>query len=130
MHSCIVLGKCHRSHIFQSLSDVIRFIMRQKGYTIIDYTDNYVGVGVPSVASASLLNLMSELSLTVSEKKLIAPSTQVRYLGIMIDTVKGTIAIPPETLDMINDTVCLWLSKSVVLKHQLQSILVLLLYVT
>ena len=39
---------------------------------------------------------MSDLGLTVSQKKLVAPSTQVTCLGIMTDTVKGTMAIPPE----------------------------------
>ena len=47
----------------------------------------------------------------------------------MIDTVKGTIAIPPEKLDLINTAVRQWLNKKVALKRQLQSILGLLLYV-
>ena len=54
--------------------------MRQKGYAVIDYIDDYIGIGIPSIASASystLLNLMSDLSLTVSEKKFVAPSMQV-----------------------------------------------------
>ena len=53
-------------------------MMRRKGFPIIDYIDDYVGVGVPSVASdATLLHLMSDLGLTVNKKKLVAPSTQV-----------------------------------------------------
>ena len=104
--------------------------MRQKGHTIIDYIDDYVGVGVPSVASyATLLQVMSNLGLTVSEKKLVAPSMQVTCLGVMINTVEGTIAIPPEKLQQINDTVVDWFGKSVVSKRQLKSILGLLLYV-
>ena len=102
--------------------------MRQKGYAISDYINDYIGVGVPSVASASyatLLNLMSDLG----EKKLVAPSTQVTCLGVMINTVVDTIAISPEKLKQINDTVRLWLDKSIILKRQLQSILGLLLYV-
>ena len=47
----------------------------------------------------------------------------------MIDTVAGTISIPPEKLDAINDAVRLWLDKDIALKLQLQSILGLLLYV-
>ena len=115
--SCIPFGTRHGSQIFQCLSDAVRFIMRRKGFPIIDYIDDYVGVGVPSVASASyatLLHLMSDLGLTVSQKKLVAPSTQLTCLGVMIDTVEGTIAIPPEKLQQINDTVCDWLGKSVV----------------
>ena len=49
-------------------------------YVIIDYIDDYLGIGFPSMGQAFyvlLLDLMAELSLTVSEKKLVAPSMQV-----------------------------------------------------
>ena len=75
--------------------------MRQKGFTIIDYIDDYVGMGVPNVASAfyvALINLMVRLGLTISQSKLVPPATQVTCLGVLIDTVRGTIAIPPEKL--------------------------------
>ena len=64
-----------------------------------------------------------------SQPKLVAPATQVTCLGILIDTVKGTLSILPEKLEEINVTVRQWLSKNVVSKHQLQSILGLMLYV-
>ena len=62
-----------------------------------DYIDDYVGVGVPSVTWASyeaLLALMAQLGLTVSEKKLVWPASCVTCLGVMIDTVQGTISMP------------------------------------
>ena len=119
------------SQIFQRLSDGVRYIMRQKGFTIIDYIHDYVGMGVPSIASASyvvLIDLMTCLGLTISQCKLVPPATQVTCLGILIDTVRGTIAIPPEKLCDVT-TMHLWLSKDVVSKRELQSILGLLLYV-
>ena len=54
---------------------------------------------------------------------------QVMCLGVMIDTVMGNLSIPPEKLEQINVTVRQWLSRSVVSKRQLLSILGLLLYV-
>ena len=78
--------------------------MRQKGFQMIDYIDDYVGIGVPSVAWVSyeaLLAIMAQLGLTVSDKKLVPPATCVTCLGVMIDTVQGTIAIPPEKLATI-----------------------------
>ena len=123
--TCVPFGTRHRSQIFQRLSDGVRYIMRQKGFTIIDYIDDYVGMGVPSVASASyatLTDLMARLGLSISQNKLVPPSTQVTCLGVLIDTVHGTISIPPEKVHT-------WLSKDVASKRQLQSILGLLLYV-
>ena len=65
---------------FKSVSgtscDGVRYIMRQKGFTIIDYIDDYVGMGVPSVASASyvvLIDLMGRLGLSISQNKLVPP---------------------------------------------------------
>ena len=72
---------------------------------------------------------MAELGLTISEKKLVPPSTQVTCLGVLIDTVKGTLSIPPEKLQDITQAVRHWLGKNVAPKRQLQSILGLLLYV-
>ena len=107
-------------------------MMRQYGYTIIDYIDNYIGVGIPSVVNASyesLLQHKEHLGLTVSDKKLVPPVTCITCFGILINLVHGTIEIPADKLQQINVTVQEWLSKCVVTKCQLQSILGLLLYV-
>ena len=69
---------------------------------------------------------MEELGLSVSQSKLDPPSTKVVCLGVLIDTVAGTIAIPPENLCQINDTAKEWLEKRSCTKRQLQSILGLL----
>ena len=132
LDTCVPFETLHGSQIFQCLSDGIRYIMRQKGFPMIDYIDDYVGFGIPSIAWASyeaLLELMDQLGLTVSEKNLVPPSTCVTCLGIMIDTVAGTIAIPPEKLATILSEVRRWLRSDVASKRQLQSILGLLLYI-
>ena len=130
--TCVPFRTHHGSQIFQRLSDAVRYMMRQKGYAMIDYIDDYVGIGVPSIAWKSydaLTDLMHQLGLTISEKKLVPPVTQVTCLGVLIDTVKGTIAIPPEKLEQINEAVSHWLTKDMASRRQLQSILGLLLYV-
>ena len=72
--TCVLFGMRHGSQIFHRLSDAVRYFIRHKGFTIIDYIDDYVGVGIPSVAWASfhtLLELMMQLGLKVSDKKLV-----------------------------------------------------------
>ena len=39
---CLPFGMRHGSQIFQRLSDAVRYVMRQKGFCIIDYIDDYV----------------------------------------------------------------------------------------
>ena len=76
-------------------------LMRQKGFCVIDYIDDYVEFGMPSVAPAlfvSLFDLMKDLGVTIKKKKLIPPSTKLFCLGIIFDTEKGTVSIPPEKL--------------------------------
>ena len=130
--TCMPFGMHHGSQIFQCLSNGIRFAMHQKGYVIIDYIDDYLTVGIPSIANVSyvaLIDLMNDLGLTISQKKLVSPSTKFTCLGVLIDTVNGTISIPPEKLCDVTDTVRQWLSCDVATKRELQSILGLLLYV-
>ena len=56
----------HGSQIFQRLSDGVRFIMRQKGFQMIHYIDDYVGVSVqgtiaiPPEKLATILNEMRQ----------------------------------------------------------------------
>ena len=78
---------------------------------------------------SALTDLMNELGLTISQKKLVPPSTQVTCLGMIIDTVKGTISIPPNKLCDVTSTVRQWFSFDVASRLELQSILGLLLYV-
>ena len=52
-----------------------------------------------------LRQLMQDLSLTVSVKKLVAPSTSVVCLGVLIDTEAATISIPDAKLVQIVNTV-------------------------
>ena len=74
MDACILFGTCHGSQIFRSLSDGVRFAMCQKGYTITDYIDYYIGISVPSIMTesyAALINLMNDHGLTISQKMLV-----------------------------------------------------------
>ena len=86
---CLPFGTQHGSQIFKRLSNAVRYITREKGFCIIDYIDDYVRIGVPSVVFDSfnyLTSLMNDLDLTISKKKLVAPSTKIVCLGILIDT--------------------------------------------
>ena len=58
-----------------------------------------------------------------------SPSTQVICLWVLIDSIKGTIQIPPQKLKQILDTVCQWRNRTHCSKRQLQFLLGLLLFV-
>ena len=71
--------------------------MRKNGHKIVGYVDDYIGFGTPTEAEASfqtLVSLLHRLGLTISEKKLVPPSTQVTCLDVKIDTANGSVSIP------------------------------------
>ena len=65
-------------------------------------------MGVPDVAYASfnaLFQLMGDLDLTISDKNLVPPSTQVVCLGILINTGNGSVSTLVDKLRQICDAV-------------------------
>ena len=87
---------------------------------------------LPSKINATytrLQELLHELGLTVSAKKLVAPSTRVTCLGIVVDTMALSVSIPAEKLSVIKILCSQWTGKEICTKKELQSLLGLLLYV-
>ena len=119
---------------FQKLSDAIRYIMQQQGFPYLqNYIDDLIYIGLPSSvdqAYHTLLHLLQELGLEISIKKLNPPDTKVVCLGILIDTIQRTMAIPADKLQQIMSVCEDWSDKRVCTKNQLQSLLGLLLYVS
>ena len=117
---------------FQRVSDAVHYALRCHGYCVINYIDDFVGYGTPDVARRSydcLRSVIERLGLTISQKKLVAPTTSAVCLGVLIDTIKGTVAIPEEKMCQIKQTVNEWQSKTTCSKRQLQSLLDQLLYI-
>ena len=94
----LAFGFRHGSFFFQKCSDAIRYIMKKFGYpNLLNYIDDLIYIGLPSDIHASyqyLLQLLQDLGLEISTNKLVAPSTAVVCLGILVDSVNQTISIP------------------------------------
>ena len=122
----------HGSSIFQGLSDGVRDIIKQEGYQIWNYIDDFLCMALPSKIQHSyvrLESLLQELGLTISEKKLVPPSTKVMCLGILVNTEDCSISIPQEKLTVIKQFCLQWSTRSSCSKKELQSHLGSLLYV-
>ena len=83
--TCLPFGTWHRSQIFHRISDAVCFLMHQAGFCIIDYIDDYIDIGVTSIAQRSfdhLLTLMEHLGLSVCQSEQASPSLdKSRLLG-------------------------------------------------
>ena len=102
--TCLPFGSRHGTQIFQCLSVTLCFMMRCAGFDIVNYVDDFVGIGIPSVARRSydhLHQLLKRVGLDINVKKLVAPCTKFTCLGVDIDTVAKTIAIPDDKMRRI-----------------------------
>ena len=130
---CLLFGFRHGSALCQRLSDAVRFIMAQKGFSVTNYIDDIIGHLVMSKFKASfdaLTALLLELGFDISKKKVVQPATRVTCLGVDIDTVEFTVSIPPDNVSEILSECQLWADRNEYTKKQLQSLLGKLLYVT
>ena len=122
------------SGIFERCSDAIRYIIKNLGHNaLMNYIDDLIYIGLPSKIYHSyyqLLSLLEELGLEISQSKLVSPSTSVVCLGIQVNTVARTLAIPDEKLAEIKQLCEQWVHKKNCTKNQLQSLLGSLLYIT
>ena len=122
------------SGFFEKCSDAIRYMMSQAGHNgLMNYIDDLLYVGTPKNIWPSyydLLQLLQDLGLEVSQRKLVPPSTQVICLGILVDSVQKTLSIPEDKLKDIINMVNSWQDRRKCTKNQFQSLLGSLLYIT
>ena len=133
INKSLPFGYRHLSAIVQCLSDTIRYIMMKKGFHVTNYIDDIISQASPSQAEDSfstLDELLRDLGLDLSQKKLIYPTTRVLCLGVIIDTESFTISVPEDKLYDIRHTSMQWQDKTSCSKKELQALLGKLLYIT
>ena len=130
LDTCLPFGSRHGNQNFQHVSNAVHYVLCCHGYRIINYIDDFAGYGTPDVVRRSFdcsCQILERLGLTISEKKMVEPTIKAICLGILIDTIKGTI--PDEKMRQIKSTVTEWQKKQNCTKRLLQSLLGQLLYV-
>ena len=122
LDSLVLFGFKHGSSICHRISDAVCLILKQEGHGIWNYIDDVLCVTLTSKINATfvrLQELLQELGLTVSAKKLVAPSTQVICQGIVIDTVALSVSIPADKLHAVKNLYLQWTDKQVCMKKEL-----------
>ena len=104
--TCLPFGFIHGSAIFQRVSNAIRYMMLNRGYHVTNYIDDIIGQATISQTEASfntLFDLLGQLGLDISTKKLVYPSTKAACLGVVINTQDFTVSVPEDKLSEIRD---------------------------
>ena len=131
----LMFGLCNSGYNAQRTTDAVTWIHRGLGleteaakpYNSINYSDDIGGVETTEEramqSSVALSDLLEDLGLVESVDKYHPPSTCMPYLGVMFDSVKQTMSVPPEKLSELREEIDKWKRKTTATKKTLQQLL-------
>ena len=101
--------------------------MKHQGHSpVLAYLDDFLVVADDKHSCQStlqaLLNLLRYLGFAINYSKLVNPTQRLTFLGIVLDTVKGTLELPIAKLNDLISQLSKLLGKSKCSKRNLQSI--------
>ena len=117
------MGMMSSCYIAQWVSSMIPYIMKQRGYSTVNYTDDLGGVNTPdkaSIAFGELGKILVEIEILELVGKATPPSTKMIFLGIQLDSVSQTLSIDTDRVSEIKSTVHSWRNKQSASLHELQ----------
>ena len=133
--TALMFGLRHSGYQGQRITDATRWIHQrlgldtdaQKSFNSLNYSDDIGGVE-ESVERATesadaLADLLVDLGLKESSEKYHPPSTCMPYLGVLFDSVKQKMRVPPEKLAEVKAEVKKWRYKTTATKKTLQQLL-------
>lgn len=115
--------------IFTALADALLWIMGRRGVKeAIHYLDDFLLFGSPGSAECGAalqnsLRLCEELGVRVAPHKLEGPGTAITFLGILIDTDRGILQLPPDKLGRLKALVLSWKGRKCCRKRELLSLI-------
>lgn len=120
-------GSKKACQIFTAISNAIARMLQRKNILVINYLDDILVIS-RSKAQAWLdlneaINLLTKLGFDIAWEKLETPTQSATFLGIQIDSVQRTLALPPEKLQAFQELLLQWSSKKRVSKRDLLSLL-------
>ena len=129
----LAMGQRNAAMACSRTTDAIMFMHAQDGYEGTNYLDDLIGVSHPCYSDAAfdaLGQLLLELGLEENFAKACGPATSQVVLGILINTIDGTLSVPDEKLDEITLLVEEWQGKTSTKKVELQSLIGKLQFIT
>ena len=132
---CLAFGLRHSGLNGQRVSDAVSWILRnlgletimQKLFNVCNYVDDFGGVEATEdrakAAFEALAILLDDLGLQESKKKAVPPTTSITFLGVMFDSQRMEMSVPPDKITEIKTEIRKWLRKTTISKRELQSLL-------
>jgi hypothetical protein len=118
-------GASKSCKIFQSITNSICRMMGRRGYKTLAYIDDLICIGSSrescQLAFDCLIELLEELGLIVNQKKTCGPTRDMVYLGIRIDCVSRTLALPEKKFADLKVLIRSWDKRKKVTKLEVQT---------
>ena len=114
---------------FSAVADAIAWaIMTQGTSGFIHYLDDFLLIGPPGTETtnrhlATAIETCGNLGFPVADHKTVTASTTITFLGIQIDSVAGTVSLPLEKLQALQNTLLAWGQRKAAPKRELLSLL-------
>ena len=131
--TALAMGQRNAAMACSRTTRAVMHIHEQAGHHGTRYLDDLIGVAsalVSSVAHAHLGDTLLDLGLSENFEKACAPATTQVVLGIEVDTVAGTVAVPQCKMNEILPLLKKWLRKRKTNKVDLQSLIGTLQFIT
>ena len=126
-------GAVHGTAIFERITDLIHYIMAGRGVTVWNYIDDMYACCYKDVSERAfqgLLDTIRLLGLPINQSKVFPPTKKLSIMGILVDINEGTFSIENEKLTEISNVCTRAFVCDVITKHDLQSLLGKLLYIS
>jgi len=111
---CLPFGLRCAPKLFNILADLLTWIFKQQGVFIKHhYLDDFLTLGSPStnICHENLATIQHTCKLLGVLEKVYGPSTQLSFLGIILDTIRMEACLPVDKLLGIKQMTTSWLDK-------------------
>ena len=114
---CLPFGTSISCALFQAFSNALAHIVKTKtGKDLLNYLDDYFFAALIKLSCnaqvRTFIEICDEIRFPVSLEKTFWATTELVFLGLLINTIKQTVSIPKEKIDKALELVTKLLSKS------------------
>ena len=128
--TCLPFGLRSAPFLFNEVATAIEWIL-QNNYdlsALIHYLDDYFLAGPPSSPQCGqhlrcFLHVAALLGALVAMEKVAGPTTTLPFLGLILDSIRQEIRLPPEKLQEILHLLDLWATHKNTTKRELLSLI-------
>ena len=120
------MGLRSAAYICQRVTNAVRYMCEQEGFTLTNYLDDFAGCENwedADLAFRTSGEILDKCGLRESVDKACPPATKMVFLGVLFDTDNLTLEITPDRLVEIELELDTWVARTRCNRHDIQELL-------